>query len=206
MFRDLARMTASLKGPRYEGALIAKAVWEREHDAGAGMRVLRDHHGLLGVMAFDESGRLTLTMLLGRPAPSRPSGQLARSRSLTLLVDGAPTPAHLSLCFSAESVHAFVQSVGDTNALHAGPSRLCRGWPSSKPRCRASRRCAVRSCASAAHPLPERRSSCPCSSACKRWKHYLCPALHYTSTRYTDIVDNKIRLSYNKGHVQYREN
>ena len=44
MFRDLARMTASLKGPRYEGALIAKAVWECGHDAGAGMRILRDHH------------------------------------------------------------------------------------------------------------------------------------------------------------------
>ena len=28
MFRDLARMTASLKGLRYEGALIARAVWE----------------------------------------------------------------------------------------------------------------------------------------------------------------------------------
>lgn len=127
MFRDLARMTASLKGPRYEGALIAKAVWEREHDAGAGMRILRDYHGLLEVMAFDDSGRLTVTMLLGRPAPSQPSGRLVRSRSLKLLVDGAPTPAHLSLCFSTESVHAFVQSVGDTNVLHAGPKPLVPG-------------------------------------------------------------------------------
>ena len=128
MFRDLARMTASLKGPCYEGALIARAVWERGEDgAGSGMRILRDHHGLLEVMAFDDSGRLTLTMLLGRPAPSRPSGRLIRSRSLKLLVDGAPTPAHLSLCFSAESVHAFVQSVGDTNALHAGPAPLVPG-------------------------------------------------------------------------------
>lgn len=127
MFRDLACMTASLKGPRYEGALIAKAVWECGHDAGVGMRILRDHHGLLEVMAFDDSGRLTLTMLLGRPAPSRPSGRLVRSRSLKLLVDGAPTPTHLSLCFSAESVHAFVQSVGDTNALHAGPKPLVPG-------------------------------------------------------------------------------
>lgn len=127
MFRDLARMTASLKGPRYEGALIAKVVWECGHDAGAGMRILRDHHGLLEVMAFDDSGRLTLTMLLGRPAPSRPSGRLVRSRSLKLLVDGAPTPTHLSLCFSAESVHAFVQSVGDTNVLHAGPKPLVPG-------------------------------------------------------------------------------
>ena len=127
MFRNLARMTASLKGPRYEGALIAKAVWERGHDTGKGMRILRDHHGLLEVMAFDESGRLTLTMLLGRPAPSRPSGRLVRSRRLTLLVDGEPAPTHLSLCFSAESVHAFVQSVGDTNALHAGAAPLVPG-------------------------------------------------------------------------------
>lgn len=91
------------------------------------MRILHDHHGLLEVMAFDDSGRLTLTMLLGRPAPSRPSGRLVRSRSLKLLVDGAPTPAHLSLCFSTESVHAFVQSVGDTNVLHAGPKPLVPG-------------------------------------------------------------------------------
>lgn len=124
MFRDLARMTASLKGPRYEGALIAKAVWEREHDAGAGMRILRDHHGLLEVMAFDDSGRLTLTMLLGRPAPAQ---AVERGRRLTLLVNGELAPSHLSLCFSAESVHAFVQSVGDTNALHAGPKPLVPG-------------------------------------------------------------------------------
>lgn len=124
MFRNLARMTASLKGPRYEGALIAKAVWERGHDAGKGMRILRDHHGLLEVMASDESGRLTLTLLLGRPAPAR---VVEGGRGLTLLVDGEPAPAHLSLCFSAESVHAFVQSVGDTNALHAGPVPLVPG-------------------------------------------------------------------------------
>ena len=124
MFRDLACMTASLKGPRYEGALIAKAVWECGHDAGAGMRILRDHHGLLEVMAFDDSGRLTLTMLLGRPAPAQ---AVERGRRLTLLVDGELAPSHLSLCFSVESVHAFVQSVGDTNALHAGPKPLVPG-------------------------------------------------------------------------------
>lgn len=127
MFRDLARMTASLKGPRYEGALIAKAVWERGDGDAEGMHILRDHHGLLEVMASDASGHLTITMLLGRPAPSRPSGQLLRSRSLTLLVDGATAPAHLALCFSAESIHAFVQAVGDTNALHAGPVPLVPG-------------------------------------------------------------------------------
>lgn len=40
MFRDLARMTASLKGPCYEGALIARAVWER----GGGWCRERDAH------------------------------------------------------------------------------------------------------------------------------------------------------------------
>lgn len=125
MFRDLARMTASLKGPRYEGALIARAVWERGEDgAGSGMRILRDHHGLLEVVAYDGSGRLTVTMMLGRSAPTR---ERTKGRALSLLVDGTPAKEQLSLCFSAEAVHAFVQSVGDTNALHAGPAPLVPG-------------------------------------------------------------------------------
>lgn len=122
MFRDLARMTASLKGLRYEGALIARAVWEDE--AWRGMRVLRDQHGLLEVVAADGSGRLTVTMMLGKSAPAR---ERVKSRALSLLVDGTPVKEQLSLCFSAESVHAFVQSVGDTNALHAGPAPLVPG-------------------------------------------------------------------------------
>ena len=165
MFRDLACMTASLKGPRYEGALIAKAVWECGHDAGAGMRILRDHHGLLEVMAFDDSGRLTLTMLLGRPAPSRPSGRLVRSRlcrgfMVGLLGGGALSYSWMvrrlllisrSVSRRSRSTHSCSPSAIRMRSMR-GQSRLCRGWPSSKPHCRASRRCAVRSCASAVHP------------------------------------------------------
>jgi len=148
MFRDLARMTASLKGPCYEGALIARAVWERGEDgAGSGMRILRDHHGLLEVVAYDGSGRLTVTMMLGRSAPTR---ERAKGRALSLLVDGTPAKEQLSLCFSAEAVHAFVQSVGDTNAL----------WPYSKQHYCSSLEmmCVAQSCASVARPLPGRRS------------------------------------------------
>ena len=156
-------------------------------------------------MAFDDSGRLTLTMLLGRPAPSRPSGRLVRSRSLKLLVDGAPTPTHLSLCFSAESVHAFVQSVGDTNVLHAGPKPLVPGlaiFEAALQGIAPVRRAELRFRGAS---FAGETSSCLCSSACKRWKHYPCPALCYTSTKCQGVVDNKMRLSYNKGHVQHRE-
>ena len=57
MFRDLARMTAQLKGLRYEGALIGRAIWERRSGDTEGVpRVLRDQHGVMELMAADASG------------------------------------------------------------------------------------------------------------------------------------------------------
>lgn len=88
MFRDLARMTASLKGARYEGALIGRAVWQRRRGrVGDGLHILRDHHGLLDIVAADDSGELRLTMLLGRRAPQR--DERAR-RPLQMLAEGVP--------------------------------------------------------------------------------------------------------------------
>ena len=100
MFRDLARMTASLKGARYEGALIGRAVWQRRRGrVGDGLHILRDHHGLLDIVAADDSGELRLTMLLGRRAPQR--DERAR-RPLQMLAEGVPDEMQLSFCFSAE--------------------------------------------------------------------------------------------------------
>lgn len=125
MFRDLARMTASLKGARYEGALIGRAVWQRRRGrVGDGLHILRDHHGLLDIVAADDSGELRLTILLGRRAPQR--DERAR-RPLQMLAEGVPDEMQLSFCFSAEEVHAFVEDVGDTNPLHAGDAPLVPG-------------------------------------------------------------------------------
>ena len=133
MFRDLARMTAQLKGLRYEGALIGRAIWERRSGDTEGVpRVLRDQHGVMELMAADASGRLTLVMMLGHAAPVPPQpaerGQEpAAVRQLRLSVVGDVPAKVLRLRFSAEDVHAFVRAVGDTNPLYAGMRPLVPG-------------------------------------------------------------------------------
>lgn len=110
------------------------------------MRILRDHHGLLEVMAFDDSGRLTLTMLLGRPAPAQ---AVERGRRLTLLVDGELAPSHLSLCFRR--------------------SRSMRSCSPSATRMRSMR--ARAACAGAGHPrscAAGHRAGAPCGVALSR--------------------------------------
>lgn len=128
MSRDLARMTAQLKGPRYEGALIGRIIWERRPgDTGGKMQVLRDQHGLLEVAAADLSGRLTLVMMLGHAAPARSGKGSHKERPLTLRVDGPLPEGPLSFSFSAEEVHDFVRAVGDTNSLHTGEEPVVPG-------------------------------------------------------------------------------
>lgn len=128
MFRDLARMTAQLKGPRYEGALIGRAVWERRPgDTKGRPEVLRDAHGLMEVMAADASGRLTLVMMLGHVAPASESSAGTAVHRLRLLATGDAAPAVISLRFSVRDVHDFVRAVGDTNPLHAGPHPVVPG-------------------------------------------------------------------------------
>lgn len=149
MFRDLARVTARLKGSRFEGAVIAAAEWfqlgadanvESVFDASgcAEPVILSDRHGLMRMRAFDASGTLTLTLLLGRTAPridvirecrltavvdvncdyrlNDPAGVNGDSR-LSDSDDSARTDA-VRLRFSAAEVYAFVTSVNDTNMLH----------------------------------------------------------------------------------------
>lgn len=131
MFRDLARMTAQLKGPRYEGALIGRAIWERQlGDRQGGLCVRRDEHRLVEVTAADASGCLTLVMLLGHAAPvpeSPSSSEAANVHRLRLLVTGVAEPAVIFLRFSAAEIHDFVRSVGDTNPLHEGPHPVVPG-------------------------------------------------------------------------------
>lgn len=128
MFRDLARMTAQLKGTRYEGALIGRAAWERRPgDTKGRPEVLRDVHGLMEVMAADASGRLTLVMMLGYASPVPEVSAGTAVHRLRLLATGAAASAVISLRFSAQNVHDFVQAVGDTNPLHAGPHPVVPG-------------------------------------------------------------------------------
>ena len=131
MFRDLACCTARLKGPRFEGAVIAAAEWSREGDEKAqengGMpEILRDRHGMMTVRAADASGVLVLKMLLGRKAPAmRESG----ADGVLHLMAQAEDIGHDAICmmFTADEVRSFVHDVDDTNLLHKGAQPLVPG-------------------------------------------------------------------------------
>lgn len=138
MFRDLAKCTAQLKGGRYDGAVISTVVWENM--PGAESRepeVLVDRHKMLRVRAVDASGRLTITMLLGRSAPLPaangagsvklattvvPAGDTAGANATAAREQAADLPAtlprELEFSFTAAEILDFVTAIDDTNPLH----------------------------------------------------------------------------------------
>ncbi|WP_294158943.1 hypothetical protein [uncultured Selenomonas sp.] len=130
MFRDLARCTARLKGARYDGAVIAAATWSRQGN-GAALEadtmptILLDCHRMIRVQATDTSGTLTLTMLLGRKAPSVREADHGVLQ-LTAEADGVEQ-GDVRLMFTADEVRSFVHDVDDTNPLHEGTRPLVPG-------------------------------------------------------------------------------
>ncbi len=130
MFRDLARCTARIKGERYKGAVIAAAAWERGGTPGRtadGLpATLADRHGMMTVQAADESGTLTIKMLLGRKAPVERTAGGEGVLHLEARAEGARA-ASIRLQFATEDVREFVEDVGDTNELHEGEKPLVPG-------------------------------------------------------------------------------
>lgn len=119
MFRDLAKCTAKLKGSRYEGAIIAAAVWEKNYGAPTTEpQIIIDRHQLLKVRATDMTGTLTINMLLGKKPPL----SLKNSKGQVLLTAKAVSKLklskELSFSFSAAAITEFVTAVNDTNPLH----------------------------------------------------------------------------------------
>ena len=130
MFRDLARCTARLKGVRYDGAVIAAAEWSRRGDGkplakDAMPDILIDRHRMMKVRAADASGTLTITLLLGRNAPTV---RAAEDDVLHLVAeaDGAVN-GDVRMTFTAADVRAFVQAIDDTKPLHEGARPLVPG-------------------------------------------------------------------------------
>ena len=151
MFRDLARCTARLKGERYEGAVIAAAEGERDgmlgrtadglpethadrhgkmteqaphHTARPAPRAPR--HGPSPGRAADETGTLTIKMLLGRKAPTERTAGEGGVLHLEARAEGVRA-ASIRLRFTTEDVRDFVEDVGDTNELHEGEKPLVPG-------------------------------------------------------------------------------
>lgn len=141
MFRDLAKCTARLKGGRYDGAVISTVVWENTPGvASREPEVLVDKHKMLRVRAVDASGRLTITMLLGRSAPlpaANGAGSVKLAATVVIAGDTAGTagtsaaaarepaaelpvalPRELAFSFTAAEILDFVTAIDDTNPLH----------------------------------------------------------------------------------------
>ena len=131
MFRDLARCTARLKGERYEGAVIAAAEWSRKGNGqplaeNAMPDILLDRHGMMTVRAADDSGMLTIKMLLGRKPPKARTARTDEALRLEATAEGVAATS-IRLRFTAEDVRSFVSDVNDMNALHEGGNPLVPG-------------------------------------------------------------------------------
>lgn len=136
MFGKAARQLTRLKGKRYEGAVIAEAIWqhapmkaEANEQKETLPEILRDKHCLLQLRAHDGADMLIVTMLLGRKAPQAKKDK-SRKQELTAYVQGealSQAAKSFSFVFSAQQVHEFCTAVQDTNILHQGDKPLVPG-------------------------------------------------------------------------------
>ena len=109
--RELAKITARLKGGEYDGVMIIKTVWKREPESVENSfepEIIKENKRMLVCRAFYNNESLTTTMLL-HPA------------------DGAVVPQVSEMdteegdnraVFNREDVLEFVAEVGDTNPIH----------------------------------------------------------------------------------------
>lgn len=119
MFRDLAKCTARLKGSRYEGAIIAAAVWEKTGGTPTiEPQIIIDRHKLLKVRAIDFSGTLTINMFLGKNPPLPLKNSKGQALLTAAAAGKAKLPCQLNFKFSMAEVTEFITAVNDTNPLH----------------------------------------------------------------------------------------
>ena len=128
MLREVSRILAQLKGERFMGGLIAKAVWRRggEIKEAEGLTVLRDRKDT--VIACGRSGdtALTLTMLLGRFDPKELEKEIEAARAEA----AKEAPAEMGLpwhTFTPGEVAEFVRAVNDVNTIHQGEKPVVPG-------------------------------------------------------------------------------
>ncbi|MBQ9377231.1 MAG: hypothetical protein IJU05_05485 [Schwartzia sp.] len=129
MLRELSRILAQLKGERFTGGLIAKAVWRRGDEGPEGLNVLRDRKTTVVACARIGDTTLTTTMLLGRLAspdasPTDVAADLAKKSAEDVGAEGGARPWHT---FTAEEIAAFVHDVNDVNVIHEGARPVVPG-------------------------------------------------------------------------------
>ena len=119
MLREVSKILARLKGERFMGGLIAKAVWRqggvmKEEE---GLTVLRDRRDTVVACGRIGDTSLTLTMLLGR-------FEAARAEASKEPPGPEGKPWHT---FTPAEVAEFVGAVNDVNTIHQGERPVVPG-------------------------------------------------------------------------------
>lgn len=130
MLREVSRILARLKGERFMGGLIAKAVWRRggAMKEAEGLTVLRDRKDTVIACGRIGDTSLTLTMLLGRFDPKDLEKEIAATRAEAAKETRDETlawrPWHT---FTPGEVAEFVNAVNDVNTIHQGENPVVPG-------------------------------------------------------------------------------
>ncbi len=128
MLREVSKILARLKGERFMGGLIAKAVWRqggvmKEEE---GLTVLRDRRDTVVACGRIGDTSLTLTMLLGRFDPKDLEKEIEAARAEASKEPPGPEgkPWHT---FTPAEVAEFVGAVNDVNTIHQGERPVVPG-------------------------------------------------------------------------------
>ena len=128
MLREVSRILARLKGERFMGGLIAKAVWRRggAMKEAEGLTVLRDRKETVIACGRKGDTSLTLTMLLGRfdPKDLEKEIEAARAEAAKETPETGGKPWHT---FTPDEVSEFVRAVNDVNTIHQGERPVVPG-------------------------------------------------------------------------------
>lgn len=128
MLRKVSRILAQLKGERFMGGLIAKAVWRQggEMKEQEGLTVLRDRKETVIACGRIGDTSLTLTMLLGRfdPKDLEKEIEAARAEAAKETPEAEGKPWHT---FTPSEVAEFVRAVNDVNTIHQGERPVVPG-------------------------------------------------------------------------------
>ncbi len=128
MLREVSRILAQLKGERFMGGLIAKAVWRQggEMKEAEGLTVLRDRKDTVIACGRIGDTSLTLTMLLGRfdPKDIEKEIEAARAEAANETPEAGGRPWHT---FAPAEVAEFVRAVNDVNTIHQGERPVVPG-------------------------------------------------------------------------------
>ncbi len=128
MLREVSRILAQLKGERFMGGLIAKAVWRQggEMKEPEGLTVLRDRRDTVVACGRIGDTSLTLTMLLGRFNPKDIEKEIAAARA-EAAKEAPGTGGRPWHTFTPQEVAEFVRAVNDVNTIHQGERPVVPG-------------------------------------------------------------------------------